>query len=331
MAPASEGRGRIRLGPGGEFDLIRRLLGEEELDLSGVELGPGDDAAVLEGGWVLSTDLSVEDVHFRRDWLSDREVGYRATAAALSDLAAMAAEPVGVLVSLAVPAHGFDVEAVQAGVREMVSACGGVVLGGDLSRSPGPLVVDIVVVGRAARPATRAGALPGDEVWATGALGAPAAAVALWRSGRQPDEILRAAFARPRPRLDEARFLVEGGGVHALIDVSDGLGGDAGHLAAAGEVRVILETGRLPVSEAAVAAVGPEKAWSLAMHGGEDYELLLAAEPGAVDPASFGARFGLALTRVGRIEEGQGVWTSDDAGVQRLERGGYSHVEGAGG
>src|SRR5687767_5371537 len=94
-------RRRIRLGPGAEFDMIRRFLHGDGSLPPEVLVGPGDDAALLEGGWVLTVDVSVEDVHFRRAWLSDREIGYRAAAGALSDLAAMAAKPVGLLVSLA--------------------------------------------------------------------------------------------------------------------------------------------------------------------------------------------------------------------------------------
>ena len=129
----------IRLAPGGEFDLIRRIVGQTDLSTD-VMVGPGDDAAVLSDGWVLSTDLSVEDVHFRRSWITDEEVGYRAAAAALSDLAAMAADPVGLLVSCAAPRGGaVDVEAVQRGIRSAAQSVGACVVGGDMSRSPGPL------------------------------------------------------------------------------------------------------------------------------------------------------------------------------------------------
>ena len=175
----------MALGPGGEFDLIRRFLAGGEGGSSHVVVGPGDDAAVLEGGWVVSTDLSMEDVHFRRAWLRDEEVGYRAAAAALSDLAAMAATPVGLLVSMAFPRGGrWDLESVQAGVRKAAALVGASVIGGDLSRSPGPLVLDVTVVGRARSPVLRAGAAPGDEVWVTGALGASAAAVPSLRRPR---------------------------------------------------------------------------------------------------------------------------------------------------
>jgi thiamine-monophosphate kinase len=320
-------RSRVALGAGAEFDLIRRFLAAEVPLPPEVKVGPGDDAAVLEGGWVVTTDMSVEDVHFRRAWLSDREIGYRAAAGALSDIAAMAASPVGVLVSLAAPRGGaVDVEAVHAGVRELCHAVRAPVIGGDLSRSPGPLVLDVVALGRAEWPALRAGAEPGDDVWVTGALGASAAAVQLWEEGREPPPELRAAFARPRPRIDEARCLSEHELVDAMIDISDGLAGDAGHIAAASGVRITLDADRVPVSPAAVAALGPDRALEAALHGGEDYELCFVTDPGAVDPAYFAARHGIALTRVGRVSAGEGVWLGQRDGTERrLERGGYDH------
>jgi len=329
MAEGGTAPRRVALGPGAEFDLIRRFLAGEGKLPEGVLVGPGDDATVLEGGWVLSTDLSVEDVHFRRAWLSDTEIGYRAAAAALSDLAAMAARPLGVLVSLALPPEGgADPEAVHAGIREAAAAAGAVVLGGDVSRSPGPLVVDVVVVGRTQAPALRAGAEPGDEVWVTGSLGAAAAAVRLWTAGKDPAAELRRAFARPTPRIAEALRLAELGVLHALVDLSDGLAGDAGHLAAAGGVEIVLEASRVPVSGAAGEALGEEGALEAALHGGEDYELCLVAPAGSLR----GDELGVPLTRVGRVEPGDGVWLDGGDGVpRRLARGGYSHVADAGG
>ena len=319
--------GRIRLGPGAEFDIIRRLLGPERPLPPEVLVGAGDDAAVLDGGWVISTDLSVEGVHFRRAWLTDREIGYRAAASALSDMAAMAAKPVAMLVSLAAPTEGgVDVEEVHAGVREAGDTLGAQVVGGDLSRSPGPLVIDVVVLGRTDRPALRVGAQPGDEVWVTGMLGASAAAVhVLEKTGALSSE-LREAFARPRPRVQEAMSLSERGILRALVDVSDGLAGDAGHLAASSGVRITLEADAIPVAPAAVAALGAVDALETALHGGEDYELCFVATPGVVDPNLFAGTGGPRLTRVGRVSAGAGVWIRDWEGETRpVHRGGFDH------
>jgi len=317
----------VRLGPGAEFDLIRRFVSGEHPLPPEVLVGPGDDAAVLEGGWVLTVDVSVEDVHFRRAWLSDHEIGYRAAAGALSDLAAMAAKPVGLLVSLAAPRGGrVDVEAVHAGVREMGESVGASVIGGDLSRSPGPLMIDVAAIGRTERPLLRGGAEPDDEVWVTGSLGASAAAVHSWESGGAPSSELREAFARPRPRIAEARALAEAKVARAMIDVSDGIAGDAGHVAAASGVRITLEAAAVPVAPAAVAALGAERAFELALHGGEDYELCFVARPGAVDAAAFERDHGVPLTRVGWVSAGEGVWIHDWEGeTHPVVRGGFDH------
>lgn len=317
----------IRLGPGAEFDRIRAAIARGGELPEAVRVGPGDDAAVIEGGWVLSSDICVEDVHFRRSWLSDREIGYRATAAAFSDLAAMAATPLGLLVSIAVPESGdVDLDELQVGVAEAAQACGGVILGGDLSRSPGPLVLDVVVVGQTFWPVLRNGAEPGGEIWVTGCLGASAAAVHAWTAGEQPSPEARAAFARPVPRIAEACCLVEQECVDALMDLSDGLAGDVGHIAAASGVKVVLDAGAIPIADAALIALGVDRALEVALHGGEDYELLFVTDPGVVDVDYFEGRFGLDLTCVGRVLEGQGVWIDSGVGTpQPLECFGFDH------
>lgn len=320
------------LGPGVEFDLIRRLTAGIDDAPPGVELGPGDDAAVLEGGWVVSTDLVVEDVHFRRGWIPPEEIGGRAARAALSDLAAMAAEPVGVFLSLAgsLADHGDGtLEAVGRGARAAAAACGATLLGGDVTRSPGPLVLDVVALGRTRHPVRRAGARPGDEVWVTGELGGAAAAVRGLREGRPvPGPLLR-RFARPAPRLAEARWLHATGLLRALMDLSDGLAGDAGHLAAASGVGLEIDGPAVPVDPAAVEALGVEGAADAALAGGEDYELLVVAEPGlAARVPDFARAFpGVSLTRVGRVVAGSGaVLRAADGGLRPLE-GAFDHFE----
>jgi thiamine-monophosphate kinase len=325
------------LGPGVEFDLIRRFLASAPAARQGVRVGPGDDAAVVTGeGIVLSTDLSVEDVHFRRAWLTAREVGYRAAGAALSDLAAMAARPIGVLASLAVPpadAGEFAAE-VMAGVRGAAEAVGGALLGGDLTRSPGPVVLDVTVVGDAAEPVVRGGARPGMEVWVTGELGAAALAVSLLLRGEAPPPPARRCFAAPEPRVREARWLAERGVPAAMLDLSDGLLGDAAHLAAASGVALVLDPAAIPVHPAlAAAGLASGEALEMAVSGGEDYELCLCAEAGAGEAVreEFLAEFGVKLTRVGRVEAGAGVfWGGAGEGRTPAVRGGFQHFgEGA--
>jgi thiamine-monophosphate kinase len=317
----------VPLGTGGEFDCIRRFLSPARPLHAAVTMGAGDDASVLEDGWVLSTDLTVEDVHFRRTWVSDEEIGGRAVLAALSDLAAMAARPVAVLASVAFPRGGrVDVDAVMAGVRQTSEAWGASLIGGDLSRSPGPLVLDVVVVGRAESPCYRSGSQAGDQIWVTGTLGGSAATVRIWEAGEEPPAALREAYIRPSPRITEALDLASGGLLHGMLDLSDGLAGDVGHLAAAGDLRAILEVERVPVSEAARGLLGDEVALDLALHGGEDYELCFTAAPGSVDPAAWTAATGVRITRVGRMEEGDGVYLQmPDGELRGADRGGFDH------
>ena len=171
--------GEMRDSP--EFDRIRSLIQAVAAPSTPeVELGPGDDAAILDVAdselVVVSADLSVEDVHFRREWLTWDSIGFRAVAAALSDLAAMAARPIGVLVSLAIPPELDDgtLAEMVGGVGECLREHGASLLGGDLSRSSGPVVFDVTVIGAAVDPVRRSGALPGDELWISGRLGGAA-------------------------------------------------------------------------------------------------------------------------------------------------------------
>jgi thiamine-monophosphate kinase len=326
------------LGPGAEFDLIRRFLGSEADGEGGaplpdrVRVGPGDDCAVIRGeGIAISMDLSLEGVHFLRDWLTPEEVGYRATAAALSDLAAMAATPIGVLVGLALrPEDVMELgPRLMAGARAAAAGSAAVLLGGDTTRSPGPMVLDVVVLGNTLRPVTRAGARPGDSLWVTGELGAAAAAVRSWKRGRVPDPAARLAFALPTPRTAEAEWLAGREVLHALLDLSDGLVGDAGHLAAASGVRMVLDVAAIPVHPAARAsAADADEALRFALSGGEDYELCFAAPQGAVEPllAPFRETFGIPLTRVGSVEAGRGVLLRrEDGSVQDVAGGGFDH------
>ncbi len=292
------------LGPGTEFDRIRRfwrVLGERAA-------ASGDDCALLDVGGeriAITTDMSVEDVHFRIGWLRPDEVGRRAAVAALSDLAAMAAEPLGVLVSLGVSPEWPDdfVSDVMAGVGDATAAVGATVLGGDLVRSE-RLVLDVTALGRAPSPVLRSGARAGDGLWVTGRLGGPAAAVEAWEAGREPDATARERFAAPAPRVAEAQWLRDRG-ARAMIDLSDGLAADAGHICAASGVRCAIEAGLVPVHGAAAAA-GREE---LALIGGEEYELLVAmpGDAGGALSKDFEQRFDLPLTQIGRVEEGQGV------------------------
>lgn len=327
--------GPVRLGSGGEFDVVRSILRGWEAPHDSVTIPPGDDCVALRGdGVLLSTDLSIEDVHFRRSWLSPDEIGRRACAAALSDLAAMGGDVVGVLLSLAVSAPDVPevAESVAAGVRAQVEAFGGALLGGDLSRSPSPLLIDIVAVGRAAEPWRRSGARDGDEVWVTGYLGASRAAVAALEAGKEPDPELFRAFASSRPRIAEALWLRERVPVRAAIDLSDGLVGDAGHIAAASGVRLTLDRSSIPVHPAILRNEALDEHVDEAMAGGEDYELMMIAPPGTMDPHrdEFERAFEIPVTRVGVVEKGTGVGERDgrDSESRPIVGGSFTHFAG---
>ena len=309
----------IPLGGGAEFDRIRAIA---------ERLGPragvlGGDCALVEIGetfLALSTDVSVEGVHFRREWLSLEEIGWRATAAALSDLAAAGAAAVGVLAALTVPAAEPEetFSALMDGAGSAVSSVGGVVLGGDLSRGP-QLSLAITVVGRADTPARRHGARPGDGLWVTGALGGARAALLAWQNGRRPADLARARFARPEPRIQAGAWLVAQG-ARAMLDLSDGLAADAGHLAAASGVSVRIDLDLVPADPAAAeeARRSGEDPATFAARGGEDYELL-AAMPPEFDRT--GAP--LALTRIGTVEPGSGATLLRGGAEVRLS--GFDH------
>lgn len=318
--------GPPRLGPGREFDLLRRVFARAPATAApGVVVGPGDDAAVLApdaGSFlVLSTDLAVEGVHFRLDWITEGEAFARAVRAALSDLAAMAAEPIGVALSAAVPA-GSDpgrVEDALAQAAAAAAAHGAALLGGDLARGGRDWMLDVVAVGRASRPVLRSGARPGDALWVTGALGGAASALRAWARGGTPPDEARARFVDPVPRLAEARALAQRGLPSAMVDLSDGLVADAGHLAAAGGVGIEIDARDVPIFP------GAERADALA--GGEDYELLFTAAPGSVEAARDGlaVAFETPLRRVGRVVVGAGVRVFEDGTRLELASPGHDH------
>jgi thiamine-monophosphate kinase len=283
----------------------------------------------------------VEDVHFRFDWLEPEAVGHRALAASLSDLAAAVAEPIGALVTIAGSAAAFEarIEGVYRGLGALAEMAGCPILGGDLSRADGPLHLTVTALGRCPRgePPGRGGARPGDEVWVTGRLGAPAAAIALLAAAGDDKARLAAArahasaerLARPEPRLAEVAWLAERAPLHALIDVSDGISSDLAHIADRSRVRIAIDDAKIPVHPAALLAAEELRAdaalWAL--HGGEEFELLACAPPDSiarVAPA-FESRFGIALTRIGSVEVGQGVVGRGAGPDAPLAPGGWDH------
>lgn len=237
-----------------EDQLVGRLVQAGWRGSRDVTLGPGDDAAVLRGGLVASTDMMVEGVHFRFDWISAREAGFRAGAAALSDMAAMGARPVALLVSMALPGDPAVGVEMQRGARRAGDRVGVAVAGGDVSRTSGPVVMDVAVLGRARQVVPRSGAVPGHELWVSGALGGAAAAVAVWSIGAEPLASARERFVAPPNRVPLGRTLAREGLARSMIDISDGLLADARRIAAASGAKVVVREEAVPVDPVVSAA-----------------------------------------------------------------------------
>jgi thiamine-monophosphate kinase len=271
------GRGYvISVSDEGEFGLIRRVVARLDT-VAEVLLGPGDDAAVVaapDGRVVASTDLMVEDRHFRRDWSSGYHVGRKAAAANLADIVAMGARPTALLVGLAAPAElELDwVDAFVDGLRVEAATLGAAVVGGDVVAADRVMVAVTALGDLEGRPPlTRGGAQPGDLVVVLGSPGRAAAGLALLQAGY--DQPPADAHRHPEPRYDAALALARSGAATAMIDTSDGLFADLGHLAEASGVRVELRAADLPIDaevRAAADLLGADPVeWVIS--GGDDH------------------------------------------------------------
>lgn len=328
------------LGERGLIERIRRRVEALAPPGAGVLTGIGDDAAVLApptAPLLATCDLLVEGVHFLLPETGAHDLGHKALAAGLSDVAAMGGRPRYALVSLALPGRvdvGF-VDGLYQGLGDLARASGVAVVGGDTTGSPGPLVVDVFVLGEVlpGGPFPAAAARPGQAVLATGAFGASAAGLEVIRRGA-PDAgggrraggaaappwagaaaAAREAHFRPRPRLAEAAALAglaaAGGWRPAARDASDGLAAAARAIAAAGGCAVELDEAAVPVAAAAreLAAAFGADALEWALFGGEDYELVFTApsEAAAEVARALAARTGTPVAVVGRVTAGEGV------------------------
>jgi thiamine-monophosphate kinase len=313
----------LALGPGPEFDRIRRIIER----VPGAH-GLGDDCGVFPHGGefiALSTDVSVEGVHFRLDWIDAEEVGWRATAAALSDLAAEGAQPIGILAAVTMPADAPERELLDlmSGVGAAAKYAGAEVLGGDLSAGS-VWSVTVTAVGRAESPVTRQGAVPGNRLWVTGVLGGTRAALDAWQHGKDPLPGARGRFAHPEPRIEAGVWLAQRG-ARAMIDLSDGLAGDVSHLAAASNVAITIDLDALPIAAEALAQARQldTPVQHFAAEGGEDYELLVALPREFDDASGFTRACGLPLTLIGVVAEGSGVRFLMSGAPVELQ--GYNH------
>ncbi|HYJ21576.1 MAG TPA: thiamine-phosphate kinase [Solirubrobacterales bacterium] len=305
----------------GEFELLARL--RERLPPPGprVLLGSGDDAAVSVPGGATATsiDALVEGVHFRRETATPTQIGRKALATALSDLAAMGAEAGEAYVAVGVPPDLDEDACLELfdGIAALATATGTTLAGGDVTRAP-ILTLAVTVVGHAAGPAqlvTRGGARPGDQLVLTGEIGGAAAGLLLLERPELAVAVpeptaarLRARQLDPTPRL-AAGWALAAAGARAMIDLSDGLGGDAVHLAAAGGVGIRIEAELLPLAPGAneIATAAGRDPLEIATAGGEDYELLAALPPDRLAEAVGEIGAETTLTRIGEIYAGAGV------------------------
>lgn len=311
----------------GEFDAIELLARELAARGPGVDLGIGDDAALLgriQGKLVLSVDSAVEHTHFERTWLSPEELGARALQSAASDLAAMGAAAVAVLSALVLPADigPRELKALGKGQARAAKMLGCVVVGGNIARGR-EWSITTTVIGRAEAPIRRRGAQAGDQIWLIGEVGMAAAGLRLLQLGRARAQ--KAAFKRclaawraPEARVREGRLLV--GRASAAIDISDGLAADARHVARASSRRLVIdETALKRVLTPELKEVAQALQLSpleLALSGGEDYALL------ATGPARKRPAFARAI---GSVESGDGVLLQRAGGERVVLTGGYDH------
>jgi thiamine-monophosphate kinase len=342
----------------GEFDFIERIRRQEETRIAALNhsslithhssllQGIGDDAAVIRRraglDTVITADLLVEDVDFRlgRGRSSPRDLGHKALAVSLSDVAAMGARPRFCLLSVGVPRsrrRGRFLEELYAGVRSLAATHGVVIIGGDTSRTPERVVVDSIVLGevRSARAVMRSGARAGDQIFVTGSLGGAAAGLKILEGGAvrksglsrtRAERRLITRQLRPTPRVEWGALLCERRLATAMIDLSDGLSSDLAHLCRESRVGARIEAASLPFDpQLEASGIAGDDALSLALDGGEDFELLFTVSardarrlPHEVD--------GVRVTRIGEVTGERGkVRLVRDGRARLLRPGGFEH------
>lgn len=326
-------------------DLRRRVgvTGNVEAVSNDLVAGIGDDAAIFRTGkrceTVVTTDLLVEEIDFRLSWITPAQLGHKALAVSLSDIAAMGARPRWSLVALGLPVNlwsGRFVSAFYRGYLALAERNRVVLIGGDTSRTPDRAVIDSIVIGVAekGRAVQRAGACVGDAIYVTGSLGGAAAGLQLLQTSQHTKlarsnrhgRALIARQLRPTPRTNWGALLGAKRLASAMIDTSDGLSSDLHHLCAASGVGALIDEAALPLDlNLRVLGLSPKQNTSLALHGGEDFELLFTVNPKNARrlPRKMDD---VPITRIGEItEESSGVKIFDGRRARALTARGYRH------
>lgn len=294
--------------------------------------GIGDDCAVLRlpagQDSLVTTDFTLEGIHFRRDWHPPESVAHRCLARGLSDIAAMGGTPVAVFLSLALP-QDLPQSWVRGFTRSLVTLAekhGVTLAGGDTAESPNGILADIVVIGAVpkGRAILRSGAKFGDKIYVSGELGGSASAVITMQARRKGNRINPRDYARhflPEPRIEVGRLLREKHLASAMIDTSDGLSTDLAHICEESRVGAEVDLSHIP--RACVGRPAREVSFDLALHGGEDYELLFTAPATKRIPKKIA---GVAITQIGRITRSSGAFVQNVNGVRRaLRPRGWEH------
>jgi thiamine-monophosphate kinase len=317
--------------PLNEFELIERFFSHLTIGDESVRCGIGDDAAVLALSpgqeLVVSTDTLVSEVHFFGD-AEPFDVGFKSLAVNLSDMAAMGAQPRWTTLALTVPQADMDwLQGFSRGFGDMAERFGVCLIGGDLTRGPLSITGQILGTVPAGTTVRRAGARPGDDIHVTGTLGLAALALSLLQSGQDaaavPPPCLE-RLLRPAPRVQAGLALR--GTASAMIDLSDGLAGDLGHILSASGAGAAVELSRLPCGDGE-GVVSEEDMLRLAVNGGDDYELCFTAPASARDRiASLVDQAGCAITRIGKIVAGSGItWLDESGNAADMAAESYQH------
>jgi thiamine-monophosphate kinase len=343
--------GSHTVGEAGEHAILALIRSHVGPTPPWVVLGIGDDAAVVEPARnhleVLTSDVQVEGVHFDRHLADSQSIGYKALAVNLSDLAAMGAAPRAALLSLGLPAalEMADLDALLRGFSECARRYAVTLIGGNISRSPGPLFLDVTLTGSVKRRKmlSRHGGRVGDALYVTGSLGAATVGLSWLQTGGRPIEshgpsgsssasdVMDAAtrFLRPEPRLRFGVIVGRTRAASACIDLSDGLADAVRQLAQASGAGASIDATAIPVAAGAVSMLGAEQALQVALRGGEDYELLLAVPRKATRRLAAAAKLGrVTVTRIGVLTSGAALVVRDPSGEHGLPSG-FQHFSTA--